>query len=439
MLNDTTLLLDLDGVSVVRVERLADGTRRVHLATADDRARACPACGVFATRVKGSAVTRPRDLPYGESGLEFRWHKRRWWCREAGCPRRSFTEQIPQLPAGARITMRLRGAAGRRIRDAASTVIQAARDLRLSWPTVMDAFRAVAREVTEAPLPEVKVLGIDETRRGRPRWEQDPATGKWMLTRDRWHTGFTDALGTGGLLGQVEGRTVADVLAWLAATPLTWRKSIEYVTIDMSATYRAAVRTGLPQATVVVDHFHVVQLANKMLSMVRRRTTAEMRGRRGRASDPEWKARRRLLRNREDLTDEQFATMWNTLLGEGTIGQTLLTAWIAKENLRNLLALARTGADRHQVGHARWKFLTWCADSDIPEVRQLAVTVDRWWAEIAAFIDTGHSNAKSEGINRVIKLVARNAFGLRNADNQRLRTRCVTTRRARGHLRTAQL
>ncbi|MFF3245395.1 transposase [Streptomyces sp. NPDC002870] len=180
----------------------------------------------------------------------------------------------------------------------------------------------------------------------------------------------------------------------------------------------------MPHATVVVDHFHVVQLANNMLSMVRRRTTAETRGRRGRASDPEWKARRRLLRNREDLTDDQFAAMWNTLLGEGEIGQTLLTAWIAKENLRTLLALARTGADRHQVGHARWKFLTWCADFDIPEVRQLATTVDRWWPEIGAFIDTGHSNAKSEGINRVIKLVARNAFRFRNADSQRLRTRC---------------
>ncbi|MDT0467181.1 transposase, partial [Streptomyces gibsoniae] len=207
----------------------------------------------------------------------------------------------------------------------------------------------------------------------------------------------------------------------------------------MSATYRAAIRTGLPDAIVVVDHFHVVQLANKMLSALRRRTTAEARGRRGRASDPEWKARRRLLRNREDLTDEQFAKMWNPLLDEGQIGQTLLTAWIAKESLRNLLALARTGADRHHVGHARWKFLTWCADSDIPEVVRLAVTVDRWWAEIAAFLDTGHSNAKSEGINRVIKLVARNAFGFRNAEDQRLRTRCVTTRRARGHLRTAQL
>lgn len=83
----------------------------------------------------------------------------------------------------------------------------------------------------------------------------------------------------------------------------------------------------------------------------------------------------------------------------------LLTAWIAKESLRNFLALA-TGADRYQVGHTRWKFLTWCAGADIPEVRTLATTADRWWPEIAAFIDSGHSKAKSEGINRVIKLVA---------------------------------
>ncbi len=72
-------------------------------------------------------------------------------------------------------------------------------------------------------------------------------------------------------------------------------------------------------------------------------------------------------------------------------------------------------------------------------MRQLAATVDRWWPEIEAFIGTGHSNAKSEGINRVIKLVAQAAFGFRDADNQRLRARCMTTRRAHGHLRTAQL
>ncbi|WP_394813974.1 transposase [Streptomyces litchfieldiae] len=39
--------------------------------------------------------------------------------------------------------------------------------------------------------------------------------------------------------------------------------------------------------------------------------------------------------------------------------------------------------------------------------------MDRWWPEIAAFIATGHSNARSEGINRMIKLVARAAHGFR--------------------------
>ncbi|MET8956806.1 transposase [Streptomyces sp. NPDC004533] len=277
MVNDTTLLLDLDGVSVIRVERLEDGTRRVHLATAEEAARACPECGAFAWKVKGTARTRPRDLPYGERGLVLLWHKRRWWCREPKCPRKSFTESVAQIPPGARITARLRQAAGRRVRDAGSTVIQAARDLHLSWPTVMGAFRTSAREVVDAPLPEVKVLGVDETRRGKTKWEQDPESGKWRLMRDRWHTGFVDALGHGGLLGQVEGRTVADVLAWLSTTELTWRKNITHVAIDMSATYRAAIRTGLPDAIVVVDHFHVVQLANKMLSARRGPWTARTR------------------------------------------------------------------------------------------------------------------------------------------------------------------
>jgi hypothetical protein len=29
-------------------------------------------------------------------------------------------------------------------------------------------------------------------------------------------------------------------------------------------------------------------------------------------------------------------------------------------------------------------------------VRQLAITVDRWWPEIEAFLHTGHSNAKTK-------------------------------------------
>lgn len=56
---DRCCVLDLDEVAADRVERLDDGTRWAHLAIAVEAARACPACGVFACRVKGTAVTRP--------------------------------------------------------------------------------------------------------------------------------------------------------------------------------------------------------------------------------------------------------------------------------------------------------------------------------------------------------------------------------------------
>lgn len=62
--------------------------------------------------------------------------------------------------------------------------------------------------------------------------------------------------------------------------------------------------------------------------------------------------------------------------------------------------------------------------------------VSTWWPETLAGITTGITNAASEGINRLIKTDARCAFGYRNPANQRLRARCATTRRARGHLTT---
>jgi len=53
------------------------------------------------------------------------------------------------------------------------------------------------------------VLGIDEPRRGKPIWARDPHRKRRVLACDRWHTGFVDAAGTGGLLARVEDRTRA--------------------------------------------------------------------------------------------------------------------------------------------------------------------------------------------------------------------------------------
>ena len=93
----------------------------------------------------------------------------------------------------------------------------------------------------------------------------------------------------------------------------------------------------LPNATLVVDHFHLVKLANDTVTKVRRRVTWDLKDRRGRQIEPSWANRRRLLRARERFSDKSFAKMWNTILGEDPTAQ-ILSAYIAKEELRTLLS-----------------------------------------------------------------------------------------------------
>jgi transposase len=437
MVNDTTRLLGLDGVAVMAVEDGHDSGPVVYLETTDQRARACPQCGVNATRIKEWVTTRPRDLSVAGRMVDLRWRKRRWICDQAVCPRQSFTEQVDQLLARARITARLRAAAGAAVGDGGRTIVQSARDHGLSWPVVAAAFAAHAAAVLPAEPEPVAVLGIDETRRGRARWQYNSDRGVWEITVDRWHVGFVDVTDGQGLLGQVEGRTAQAVIDWINGRSADWRSVIRHVVIDMCTVFKSAVTEALPHARLVVDHFHVVQLANNVINEVRCRCTAQVRGRRGRAGDTEWDLRNKLTANVENRDQDKTRAMVEKLADLDQIGPPILAAWVVKEELRHLLALARTAADRHRISHRLFRFYTVCADSGVAEVQRLAATVATWWPQIEAFIHTGITNAASEGINRVVKLEARTAYGFRNPANQRLRTRCATTRRGRGCLNPA--
>ena len=423
MEHGTTVLLGLEGVAVRRVEAADGGARVVHVATASETAAACPSCGVFSTSVKEQVTTRPKDLPYGAAPVLLRWHKRRWRCREAACPRQTFTETIPQVPHRARTTTRLRAACADAVSENRS-VDEVARAHRVSWPTVQRAVDACAAQRLGEPEP-TRVLGIDETRFGRPRWVRNPQTGKWRLS-DPWQTGFVDLHGDQGLLGQVTGRTSAAVVTWLNDRDAAWRNAIQVVAIDPSAPYRTAVRRALPHATIVVDHFHLVALANQAVTKVRQRVTRHQLGRRGRTTDPVWANRRLLLRARDRLSPKAFARMWNGCLDQDPSNQ-LLAAWIAKEELRALLACARRGGQRHDIAHRLWRFYDWCARVNVPEVTTLAETVQAWWPEILAFLQLGISNAGTEGTNRLVKQVKRHACGFRNEQHFRDRVRLHST------------
>lgn len=288
-------------------------------------------------------------------------------------------------------------------------------------------------------LPPVTVLGIDDHRRGAPLYHRDPATGAWVADADRWQTVFVDSAGGHGLLGQAEGRAGVDAAAWLAAQDPAWRAGITYVTIDMSTVYKSMVTTSglLPGAALIVDAFHVIQLANKMIGDVRRRVTFEHYRRRGRATDPEYTIKNLLVRGKERLSDRARHKLLCTLADLGDGGRQIGAAWRAKELLREVIKLSpnQTGVATtgHRIRRALEAFFTFCGTTGatIAEIQTLAQTISTWRAEIARGVLTGHSNAAAEGINRLIKLVYRSGFGFTNVPNQQRRSRYTASRSTR--------
>ncbi len=284
-------------------------------------------------------------------------------------------------------------------------------------------------------------LGIDEHRRGRPRWRIDEQTGEYELLADRWHTCFFDLSGDQGLLGQVEGRTADDAAYWLAGAAPAWRDAVRVVAIDMCSIYASAARRMLPGAQIAVDLFHVVHLAVKMTGDVRRRVVRGKYGRRGRSGDREYGIKNLLARNLEHVSPGQFAKVTGILQADEA-GQEIAAAWIGKEKLRhplNLRARITGSVPRERDVRGRLAaFYDWCAQNDgIPELLFLARTVSRWEDEIICAVLTGVTNAASESLNRLATLEARLAHGFRNPASQRRRVRIACTRARRRPSRNA--
>jgi transposase len=144
----------------------------------------------------------------------------------------------------------------------AHAVAAVARDLGVGWATVMRAVADHGRPLVEDPdrLNGVAALGLDET----------SFLKATRLAPTRYVTGLVD-LECGRLLDLVADRTRAAVDGWLSSRPRDWLAHIATVALDPWRGYASALAVPLGHATVVVDHFHAIRLANAVVGQVRRR------------------------------------------------------------------------------------------------------------------------------------------------------------------------
>ena len=81
----------------------------------------------------------------------------------------------------------------------------------------------------------------------------------------------------GQLFDAVDGRDSSESCRCLAAQPDEWRDGVEWVMLDLSASYRAVVDTTLADAVHAAELFHAVKLANTARGVCRRRLQNETR------------------------------------------------------------------------------------------------------------------------------------------------------------------
>ena len=178
--------------------------------------------------------------------------------------------------------------------------------------------------------------------------------------------------------------------------------------MDMSAAYRGAVSTHLPEAKIVFDHFHVIKLFNEKLSDLRRALYRE-------ATEVMHKevlkgTRWLLLKNPENLDAKKDEK--RRLEEALALNKPLATAYYLKEDLRQFW---------EQPGK---RFATTFLDgwirraeaSGIKMLQQMAKTLAAHRSGLLAYYDVMITSGPMEGTNNKIKTMKRQAYGFRDQE-----------------------
>jgi transposase len=284
-------------------------------------------------------------------------------------------------------------------------VAQVAVEFGVGWHAAMAAVREIGQSLVDDPdrLGTPTALGLDET-----SYLRASATRRREMI-----TGFAD-LDRHVLLDVERGRSGGVVRDWLDRREPGWLAAIDVAVVDPFRGYATGLTDRLPDATIVVDHFHAVRLGNQAIDDVRRRVQQTTLGHRGRAHDPLYRIRKLLLVAHERLTKPSRTDSSASLASVTAMAKSPRRTWPRSCCARST---RRAGWARARLR----RFYEHCERSGVAECRRLAKTIRAWENEVLAFHTTGRSNGPTEGINLLIKKIKRVGYGFRNFTNYRLR------------------
>jgi len=98
----------------------------------------------------------------------------------------------------------------------------------------------------------------------------------------------------GSLLEVINSHKSDEIIEVLKSQPQAVRENVKEVSVDMWGGFQKVIREVFPNALIVIDRFHVMQLVNKSLNKMRLRL--DLKGLKNRCL---------LLKNPENLTEEE--------------------------------------------------------------------------------------------------------------------------------------
>jgi transposase len=174
---------------------------------------------------------------------------------------------------------------------------------------------------------------------------------------------------------------------------------IKEVVIDMCELYRRAVKESLPQASIVVDHFHVIQDANKRIDQ-QRLILQEIYGKKI--------PRYILTKNREDLKGQQIHYLAEIIKKYPELEM----YYRIKERIRDMYKAKTKEEAEDQI---RTIILS-LKSSDDGSLFLWGNTLSRWKLNILNYFDNRSTNGYMEGMHNKMKLIKRISFGFRNKE-----------------------